>query len=175
MGSLISSFQKLRHRMERSTNVNNQRFSCHHSYIYILHSCLAHYIVFKSGFPCPAPIFAFAGPNSCPLIAFGEQRRTTFRPAQIPFWKQSRTSFRPARGLRQVLPSIKKRIAGSRIWTPNPLITSLTLYQLSYVGLVEEHTIFRQYKSAFDHWELNNFCDLASTSSKMASKDAKLN
>ena len=34
MGSLISSFQKLRHRMERSTNVNNQRFSCHHSYNY---------------------------------------------------------------------------------------------------------------------------------------------
>ena len=37
-----------------------------------VHSCLAHYIVFKSGFPCPAPIFAFAGPNSCPLIAFGK-------------------------------------------------------------------------------------------------------
>ena len=73
------------------------------------HSCLAHYIVFKSGFPCPAPVFAFAGPNSCPLIAFGKQRRTTFRPAQIPFWKQLRTSFRPARGLRQVLPSILKK------------------------------------------------------------------
>ena len=47
------------------------------------------------------------------------------------------------------------------------------LYQLSHLELVEMPTVFCQYESAVEHWELGNFCDMASTASKMASKDAK--
>ena len=39
--------------------------------------------------------------------------------------------------------------------------------------MVENLTIFRQYESAVDHWELRSFCDLASTASTMASKAVK--
>ena len=53
------------------------------------------------------------------------------------------------------------------------MVTSPMLYRLSYDELVEDYAILRLYESDVDHWELRNFCDLASTASKTASKDAK--